>query len=313
MALFVLKRIGSGFVLLLAISFITFAMVYAGGANIAYRILGPEASPEQVAAKAAELGLDQPLIVQYLTWLQGAVAGDLGRSWFSPETVASAISGRLSVTLSVVTISIIVVSVLSVILGIVAAIRRGWLDNFLQVLSVIGLALPNFWLALVLIVVFSLWLGVLPATGYVPPARGIGPWLVTLVLPVTAIAIGGVAAAAQQIRSAYIDVMRQDFIRTLRTRGLPERSVLFTHALKNASGPALTILSLQFIGMIGGAVVIEKVFALPGLGLLAVNATLRGDIPIIMGVVLTMSVIVVVVNLFIDLANGWTNPKARVA
>lgn len=313
MALFVLKRIGSGFVLLLAISFITFAMVYAGGANIAYRILGPEASPEQVAAKAAELGLDQPLIVQYLTWLQGAVAGNLGRSWFSPETVASAISGRLSVTLSVVTISIIVVSVLSVILGIVAAIRRGWLDKFLQVLSVIGLALPNFWLALVLIVVFSLWLGVLPATGYVPPARGIGPWLVTLVLPVTAIAIGGVAAAAQQIRSAYIDVMRQDFIRTLRTRGLPERSVLFTHALKNASGPALTILSLQFIGMIGGAVVIEKVFALPGLGLLAVNATLRGDIPIIMGVVLTMSVIVVVVNLFIDLANGWTNPKARVA
>ncbi|WP_223170590.1 ABC transporter permease [Microbacterium sp. NIBRBAC000506063] len=279
MIVFIAKRAVSGLILLLAISFITFAMVYSGGSNIARRVLGPEADQAQVDAKAQELGLDQPLILQYFSWLSGVIRGDFGTSWFSPESVTGAITSRISVTLSVVTVSIVIVAIVSVILGVVAAVRRGWLDRTLQVGSVVGLALPNFWLAMVLVVVFALGLGWLPATGYVPPGRDLGLWAASIVLPVAAIVIGGVAAAAQQIRGAYIDVLRQDYVRTLRTRGLSERSVLLKHSLKNASGPALTILSLQFIGMIGGAVVIEKVFALPGLGLLAVNSTIRGDIP----------------------------------
>ncbi len=313
MLAYIFKRIATGAVLLLAISFVTFALVYAGGANIARRILGPEADQAQVDARAAELGLDQPLIGQYLSWLSGVVRGDFGTSWFSPEAVSAAIGSRISVTLSVVSVSIVIVTIIAVTVGIIAAVRRGWLDRALQIGSVFGMALPNFWLAMVLVVIFALGLSWLPATGYTAPGDDFGKWAASITLPVAAIVIGGVAAAAQQIRGAYIDVLRQDYIRTLRTRGLPEGSVLVRHALRNAAGPALTILSLQFIGMIGGAVVIEKVFALPGLGLLAVNATLRGDIPVIMGVVMTMAVIVVVVNLLIDLANGWTNPKARLS
>jgi peptide/nickel transport system permease protein len=241
------------------------------------------------------------------------VTGNLGTSWFSTETVASAVGDRFSVTFSVVSVSIVIVAIISIVLGVVAAVRRGWVDRLVQVLSVVGVALPNFWIAMVLVVVFAIGLKVLPATGYTKPTTDLGAWAISIVLPVTALVIGGIAAASQQIRSAYIDVLRQDYVRTLRARGLPVGSVLGRHGLKNAIPPALTVLSLQFIGMMGGAVVIEKVFALPGLGMLAVNSTLRGDIPMVMGVVMTMAALVVIVNLLIDLAAGWANPKARVA
>ncbi|WGD37324.1 ABC transporter permease [Lysinibacter sp. HNR] len=313
MIAFILKRLGAGVILLVVISFITFCLVHLGGANIARNVLGPEADAQQVAAKATELGLDQPLLTQYIEWVSGVLRGNLGTSWFSPESVSSALLSRASVTLSLVTISIVIVATFSVAFGVIAAVRRGWVDRVVQIVSVVGAALPNFWIAMVLVVLFAVGLRILPATGYVTPAASVGGWLASLVLPVTALVIGGIAAAAQQTRGAVIDVLSQDYIRTLRSRGLSTRSVLLKHTLKNAAPPTLTILSLQFIGMIGGAVVIEKVFALPGLGLLAVNAALRSDVPIIMGVVMMLAVIVIVVNLLIDVAAGWANPKVRVS
>ena len=312
MLTFFLRKLASGLVLVVAISFVVFALMYASGEHIARRILGPEADHAQVAAKEAELGLDRPLLVQYGDWLSKVVTGDFGRSWFTAESVTDAVTSRLGVTLSVVIVSLVAVAILSVVLGVVAALRHGWIDKVVQIISVIGVALPNFWVALVLVLTFAIAIPLFPATGFIAPAQSITGWLTTITLPVIAITIGGVAAAAQQIRGSVIDVMRQDFVRTLRSRGLPESRVVTRHVLRNSVGPALTVLSLQFIGMIGGSVVIEKVFAIPGLGMLALNATVRGDIPVVMAVVMTLAVIVVIVNLLIDLANGWASPKARV-
>lgn len=312
MLTFFFRKLASGLVLVVAISFVVFALMYASGEHIARRILGPEADHAQVAAKEAELGLDRPLLMQYGDWLSKVVTGDFGRSWFTAESVTDAVTSRLGVTLSVVIVSLVAVAILSVVLGVVAALRHGWIDKVVQIISVIGVALPNFWVALVLVLTFAIAIPLFPATGFIAPAQSITGWLTTITLPVIAITIGGVAAAAQQIRGSVIDVMRQDFVRTLRSRGLPESRVVTRHVLRNSVGPALTVLSLQFIGMIGGSVVIEKVFAIPGLGMLALNATVRGDIPVVMAVVMTLAVIVVIVNLLIDLANGWASPKARV-
>lgn len=312
MLTFFIKRLFAGLVLTLAISFIAFALIYAGGADIARSILGPEADQAQVLAKATELGLDRPLIVQYGDWFVNMIQGNFGKSWFTAESVSAAIISRLAVTLSIVFVSLIAVTILSVILGVVAALKRGWVDNVVQFGSIIGLALPNFWLALVLVVWLAIAIPLFPATGFVRPSDSLTGWLISITLPVIAITIGGIAGAAQQIRGSVIDVLRQDFVRTARSRGLPESRVVRRHVLRNSLGPALTVLSLQFIGMVGGSVVIEKVFAIPGLGLLALNATIRGDIPIVMAVVMTMAIIVVSVNLIIDLANGWASPKARV-
>jgi peptide/nickel transport system permease protein len=217
------------------------------------------------------------------------------------------------VTLSIVTVAILVTAILATVLGITAAVKRGWIDRFVQVFAVIGFALPNFWVALVLVTIFAVNLRLLPATGFTPLATDPSKWALGLVLPVAALVIGTIASTAQQVRGATIDILERDFVRTLRARGIAKSSLLFRHVLRNAATPALTVLSLQFVGLLGGAIIIEKVFALPGIGSLAVAATTQGDLPQILGLVVVMVVLVVIVNLLIDLATGWLNPKARVS
>ncbi|MGB3375793.1 MAG: ABC transporter permease [Microbacterium sp.] len=312
MLLFLLKRLISGVILIVAISFIAFVLMHIGGSDIARSVLGPEATQAQVQAKAADMGLDRPMFAQYGSWFTNMITGDFGQSWFTAEPVTDAVVSRLGVTLSIVVVSLIAVAVISVTLGVVAAIRHGWVDKVVQIVSVVGIALPNFWLALVLVLWLAIAVPLFPATGFVQPRDSIGGWLLSITLPVIAITIGGIAGAAQQIRGSVLDVSRQDFVRTLRSRGLPEHRVITNHILRNSLGPAMTVLSLQFIAMVGGSVVIEKVFAIPGLGMLALNATLRGDIPIVMAVVMTMAIVVVIVNLLIDIVNGWASPKVRV-
>ena len=219
----------------------------------------------------------------------------------------------LPVTLSIVLVCLILATVLAVLLGVAAAVKHGWLDRVLQLVSIIGFAVPSFLIALLLVTVFAVQLGWFPATGYVPLATNPGLWAKSITLPAIALTVGVVAATALQIRGSMIDVLRQDFIRTLRGRGLSERSVLFKHALRNASPPALTILSLQFIGLLGGAVIIEKVFGLTGIGNVAVTGSINGDRPVVLGVVTWTVIMVVVVNLVMDVAYGWINPKVRVS
>ncbi|MDQ0801453.1 ABC transporter permease [Arthrobacter sp. SLBN-112] len=308
---FLARRLLSGVVLILVITTITYALIYSNAANAARNILGESATAADVAAKAKELGLDRPLHVQYLDWLSNAIHGDFGVSWFTNEPVSSLLANRLPVTLSIVIFAVLMTAFVSAVLGVTAAVRGGWVDRLLQVVSVIGFSLPNFWVALVLVVLLAVVVPIFPATGYVPATESLSGWFLALILPVTALVLGGIASAAQQIRGAVIDVLDMDYVRTLRARGLSSTSVLLKHVLRNAAPPALTILSLQFIALLGGAVVIERVFAIPGMGTLTINSSLQGDIPALMGVVVALVILVVIVNLVIDLANGWINPKAR--
>ena len=313
MITYLIKRLASGFVLLVLVTTITFVMLFGTAENAALNILGESATDEDIAAFEARLGIDRPLWVQYVDWAGRALRGDLGRSWINGERVTSTLANHLPVTLSIVVLAITVIALLSAWLGIQAAVRGGWVDRFLQVASVIGFSLPNFWLALVLVVIFALNLRWLPATGYVPLSASPSAWLASLTLPVAAIVISGVASISQQIRGAVIDVLRQDYIRTLRARGISPRSVLFRHALRNALPAGLTVLSLKFISLLGGAAIIEKVFAVPGLGLLTLSATLSGDVPVVMGTVITAIIVVVVVNIAIDIIHAWVNPKVRLS
>jgi len=313
MLIFLLRRLVAGVLLLFVISTITYVLLYFSSDGIAQNILGEFATPEQIALKQAELGLDQPLPVRYLEWLGGAITGDFGRSWFTSEPVVSALFNRLPVTLTIVIGALVIAAVLAALLGVAAAIKRGWVDRAVQLLSLAGDALPSFVVAIVLVTSLAIQARIFPATGFVPFAENPTLWLMSIALPITALVFQLVAQAAQQFRSAIIDVRRRDFVRTLRSRGLSEREVVFKHVLRSAAPAALTILSLQFVGLLGGSVIIEQIFALPGVGPLAVLSTTQGDIPIVMGVVVYTVVMVIIVNLVVDLVNGWLNPKVRVS
>lgn len=313
MLVFIVRRLLAGVVLVFAVSVVAFSMLYIGGGDIARRILGQNATAEQVAQRAEQLGLDRPLPVQYWDWLTAALTGDLGRSWFSGQFVSVSVTSRLAVTLSIVIGAVVIGAVLSIVLGVLAARRGGWVDGLVQFLSVVGFAIPGFLIALVLVLVFAINLGWFKATGYIPLTTSFAGWLTSVTLPVVALSIGAIASVSQQVRGSVIDGLSRDYVRTLRARGLPTRSVVYKHVLRNAGGPALAVLAVQFVGMLGGAVIVEQVFALPGIGQLTVSATTQGDIPVVMGVVIATAVIVVVVNLLIDLAQAALNPKVRLS
>ena len=310
---FILRRLVSGVILIFVISIVAFGLLYIGSGDIARRILGQNATQEIVDRKAAELGLNRPLYEQYWDWLTSAVQGDFGRSWFSGQLVAQGVSSRLAVTLSIVIGATLIAAIISVVIGVLAATRRGWIDRGLQFTSVLGFAIPGFLIALGLVLVFSINLKWFKATGYIPITTSFSGWMSSVTLPVIALAIGTIAAVAQQVRGSVIDALERDYVRTLRSRGLGMGRVVAKHVLRNAGGPALAVLAVQFVGLLGGAVIIEQIFALPGLGQLAVQATVQSDIPIVMGLVIVTASIVVIVNLLIDLAQAALNPKVRLS
>lgn len=296
---------------LLVVTFVTFSLMYGNGTGIANAVLGIGATPEAVQAKVVELGLDQPLLVQYWDWLTGAIRGDLGSSYYTGEPVSSALATRVPVTLALIVITLLLTAVFSVILGVTAAVKGGWVDRALQFIAVLGTAIPAFIIAIALVYVLAIRWPIFPATGYVSPDVSFPGWVASLVLPVTALLIGSMASAAQQFRSAVLDTLGRDFVRTLRARGISERYVVFRHVLRNSAAPGLTVLSLTMLGLLGGAVFIEQVFALPGMGQLAVSSATISDVPMVMGTVLVTIVIVLVVNFLGDLAITILNPKAR--
>ncbi len=313
MSRFVLRRLSAGIFLLFVISFVSFVLLSIPHLDVARQLLGQSAPQEAVDAKNAALGLDQPVLARYARWLGAALTGDLGTSWFTSEDVLSAIGNRLPVTLSLMLGVTVVTAVLAFLLGVWAGVRRGAVDRVVQVLGVVGYALPGFLVTLVIVLVFAVQLRWFPAIGYIPLTTSVPGWLSTVALPITALSVSAVAGVSQQVRGSVIDVMRQDYVRTLRARGLPPRRVLFRHVLRNASAPALTVLGMQFVGLLGGAVLVEQIFGLPGIGSMTVTYTTRGDTPIIMGLVMVTVVCVVVVNLVVDVLVGWLNPKARTA
>ncbi|WP_424447093.1 ABC transporter permease [Microbacterium arborescens] len=313
MLTFILRRLLSGVVLIAVISFLAFVLLYAGGGDIARRILGENATAETVAKKTEELGLNRPLLAQYGDWVVSAITGNLGRSWFTGELVSVSVSGRLAVTLSLVLGATIVSAVLAVVLGVLAARRGGIIDGAVQFLSLVGFAVPGFLIALLLVLVFAINLGWFKATGYVPITTSPSGWIASVTLPVIALSLGAIATVAAQVRGSVIDAMSRDYVRTLRSRGLGMGSVIYKHVLRNAGGPALAVLAVQFVGLLGGAVVVEQIFAIPGMGQLSVRSTTLGDVPVVMGLVIAFAIIVVIVNLLIDLAQAALNPKVRLS
>ncbi|MFE5331938.1 ABC transporter permease [Embleya sp. NPDC056575] len=308
MITFLTRRLISAVALLLVVSALTFFLMDLLP-DPGRGILGVSATDEQLGAKREELGLDRPVVPRYLDWLWAALRGDLGTSWTTGLDVADSIGTKLPVTLSLTLTATVVCALFGIALGLFAAIRRGIVDRSVHVLAVAGFAIPGLWVGILLVAVFAVKLDWLPATGYVPLAESPVDWARSLVLPVATIAVSGIAAIAQQTRNAVATVLERDYVRTLRSRGLPLRRVLLVHVLRNATPPALTVVGLQFIGLLGGALVIEQIFALPGLGSLAIGATSQSDVPTVQGVVLVSVCVVVSVNLVVDLATGVLDPK----
>lgn len=313
MTLFLLRRLGAGLLLVFVIATTTFFLTNLTGSDPARRIAGTQASTDQVTALRRQLGLDRPVLERYLDWLSHAVRGDLGTSWFTNQPVSRLVGQALPVSMSLVLTAVVVTAIVSVGLGVVAAVRGGWVDQVLQTISIVAFAVPNFLVGMVLALVFAVKLKMFPAVGYTPLSAGAGPWLASVTLPAAALAIGAVATVATQTRGSLVDVLQQDYVRTLRSRGLPARSVLLKHALRNAAPASLTVLSLQFVALIGGAVVIEQVFGLTGIGQRATSAATQGDVPLVLGIVVVTVVLVVVVNLLVDVALAWLNPKVRLS
>lgn len=310
---FIAKRLGSGLVVLFVVSALTFTLLYTSSGSIARNILGDQATPEQVALKEQELGLDQPLVTRYFAWLGDALSGNLGASWFTSEPVASSLATRIPVTMTMVFTAMILIAICAALIGVAAAVKRGWVDRVVQVGAIIGDSIPGYVIGVFLVTLLAIQLGFFPATSTISPEVGPEAWVYSMTLPVIALLINGVTGGAQQIRSAVIKQLERDYVRTLRSRGIGEKEILFKHVLRSAAPAGLTVLSLQLIGMLGGVVIIEQIFALPGMGPLAVTATGQSDLPVVMGVVMYTVVVVIVVNLLVDILNGWLNPKVRVS
>ncbi|WP_063056954.1 ABC transporter permease [Nocardia salmonicida] len=309
----ILRRIGAAVGMIFVVSILAFLILSIGNDDLARNILGEAATAQSVEGLTRELGLDKPLLAQFLPWLGDLVRGDLGTSYLTREPVIDVVGDRLPVTFSLMALTIVVVAFASTGLAILAATRRGPVDRAIQAGSIVAHAIPNYLVAMLLASWLAVSLRLFPAAGFVPITESPYAWGASLALPVVSLSLAGVAAAAQQARGALVDVLATDYIRTLRSRGISRRSLLWRHAMRNASPAWLTTLSLQLIGLIGGSFMIEKVFGMEGLGSIAVNSTLSGDRPVLMGIVILTTVFVATVNLLVDLALAWAIPKARVS
>lgn len=295
--------------LLFCVTALTFVLTALIPGDAARTILGTNTDPAAYAQIRSQLNLDRPLLSQYLDWLGHAVRGDLGASLFSGEPVTSILNSRLEVSLSLILCTTLVCGLLGVGLGLASALRGGALARIIDGASMLGMSLPTPWLGLVLVLVFTIGLGALPATGYVPIEVSAGGWLTSLILPVVCLALGGLAMIARQTRGAVIDVLGRDYVRALRAAGLPAHRILLRHVLKNAIAPVVTTMSLLVIGLLSGTVVVEQLFALPGLGQVAVSATAQHDLPVLEGVVVYFTLLVVAFNLIADVVNSWLDPR----
>lgn len=313
MFVYLLRRLLLSIPLLFLVSILTFVVVALIPGDPAVRILGGGQTAASYHALDVKLGLTQPILTQYWHWLDRVFHGSLGGSLFTSQSVGSEISQRLGVTVSLIVGATLVTLVVGVALGVASAVWRGPFARVVDALSWIGFAVPNFWLGLVLVELLAVRARLLPPSGYVSFGHSPGNWLRSLVLPVCTLAAVGATGVAKQTRDALAEQMSSEYVAALRLAGLPHRVILFRHALRNAAIPIVTSLGLFTVAMLGGTVLVEQVFVLPGLGSLSVQAATDHDLPVIEGVVVTFTLIVVVVNLLIDLSYAWLNPRVRLS
>src|SRR6267143_347329 len=309
MVSYILRRVLSTVPVMAIVALLVFSLLYIAPGDPAAMIAGDQASPADVERIRQSLGLDRPFLVQFGTWLWRILHGDLGTSIFTNLPVASLIAQRIEPTLSLLAITLVLTILVAVPLGVVAAWKAGsWVDRTIMAFAVFGFSLPVFVVGYVLAYVFALQFEWLPVQGYTPLAEGLWPWLENLILPAIALGCVYIALIARITRATMLEVLQQDYIRTARAKGLAQTPILFIHALKNASVPIVTVIGIGIALLIGGAVVTESVFAIPGLGRLTVDAILRRDYPVIQGVVLLFSFVYVLVNLLIDLLYTLLDP-----
>lgn len=305
----ILRRVAVSVPLLLAVSFLTFALVSLTPGDVATTILGTRATPAELEALRVQLGLNRPLPIQYGAWLSAALHGDLGNSLLNGQPVTEAIGQRLGPTLSLVIFAMILIVLVGVPLGLMSAVRGGGLTSAINAASYVGVAIPNFVLALILIPIFAVSLRLLPPSGYVPPDVSVSGWMLSLVLPVMAMAFGAVGIIAKQTRAAVKDVMAREFIIVLRANGYRRRSIIWKHLLKAAAVPIVAYLGIIMVNLFGATVLMETIFAVPGLGGLAVQASSQADLPMVIGVTVVFTLIVVIINLGLDVIYAVVNPK----
>ena len=298
--------------LLLIISIIIFGLSVIIPGDPARTIAGLSASQSEVNKIRHQLGLDKPLLVQYWTWLDHVLHGNLGTSIAANSTVASQLRERFPVTLSMAIGGLVVIILIGVPAGLLAGTRPGSiLDRIMTVGSSAGIAVPDFWLAMVLVVLFAVKLHLLPAIGYVGITASPIQWATHLYLPWIALGISGGATLARQLRSSLIDVLDQEYIRTAEAKGLRRRRIILKHALKNASMVPVTLIGLQFAYLLGGTIILENIFSMPGLGQYFFQALNAKDLPVIQGVTLVYALTFVIMNLIVDVVYGYINPKIR--
>lgn len=301
---------------LLGISLAVFILIKLTPGDPATAILGVQATPEEVIRLRRALGLDRPVYIQFLQWLWRVGQGDLGTSFVSKKPVAELIAQRFPATLYLTAVAMAVAVAVGIPVGVLSATRRYTrLDYVINSIALFGVSMPAFWFGILLILLFSLKLGWLPASGYVAPARATSVWhfLRYLILPAISLGLFLAGSLTRFMRSSMLEVLKQDYIRTARAKGLAEKLVVYRHALKNALIPTVTVIGLQIGILLGGAVITEQVFAYPGVGWLALNAIAQRDYPVVQGVVLLVASFFVLSNLFVDLAYTWLNPKIRFA
>ena len=271
-----------------------------------------ESTPEEIAAIRHEFGLDQPIFVQYVRWLGKVVTGDFGMSIIQRSSVSAEIARRLPITLYLGFFSLITMLLVGVPFGVISAVRRGkWVDTVATLFANFGITVPIFWLGILLIYFIGLKLKWLPIFGYTSPFKDFGMNLQQIIMPVLCLSIFGTAAIARQSRSSMLDVIHQDYIRTAWSKGLREGVIIRRHALKNGLIPVITLLGLVVRNLIGGSVIVETLFNIPGIGRFAVTGLLTQDYAVVEGVILVISLVITSINLLVDISYGWIDPRIR--
>jgi peptide/nickel transport system permease protein len=267
---------------------------------------------EEVDVIRHDLGLDRPLIVQYFDWLGHVVTGDFGNSIIHRGKVADDIKRRLPITLHLGGLAFIISIIIGIPMGVIAAVRRGtWMDSVLTSLGNLGITIPVFWLGILLIYAFGLKLDLLPVFGYTSPFKDLVLNTKQIILPIFCLAVPPIASAVRLTRSSMLEVMRQDYVRTAWSKGLKERAVIMRHALKNGLIPVVTLKGISLATIVGGSVLVETVFSIPGMGRLAVEGLFSQDYTVVQAVILVTSFVVLAINLLVDLSYGWLDPRVR--
>jgi peptide/nickel transport system permease protein len=313
MANFLLRRLFTTLLVMLGVSFVVFMIIHFVPGDPVRIMLGLQADQAKIEKIRRQMGFDRPLLVQYGDWLWSALHGDLGQSFITGQSVTKAVAQRFPATLSLAAAALTIALIIALPAGTISALNVGSpLDYAAMFFSQVGVSIPDFWLGILLMLIFALALGWLPPSGYTSPTEDFGDWLQHLILPSMTVGLITASILTRFVRSAVLEVLHQNHVRTARAKGLAEQNIIIRHVLKNAAIPIVTIVGMQMASLLGGIIIVEVIFAWPGLGRLALDAVVRRDYPMVQGAVLIVALFFAVVNVIVDLLYAYLDPRVRV-